>query len=330
MITHRIAALALSALSALTATVAAPAFAADAAWPMKPIRFIVPFAPGGPVDNSVRPMAQSMSETLGQPVVVENIAGGGGTIGTQRLARSAPDGYTIGYGYTGNLAIAPLFSANPGYDALKDFTPISTHIIYDNVLVVRADSPFKTLDDLLKEAKKRPGQLTYGSAGIGASNHLSGELLTKMTGAKFNHIPYRGSGPAGNDLLGGQLDFMFNTMSVAGTQIKDGKLRALAVTGPKRHPALPDVPAIGETIPGYEFAGWSGLVAPAGLPPEITERLSMALREYLTNPDTVARLEAQGDQPLFKNTQEMRVILERDVKFFRELVTEAGLQQQQQ
>ena len=310
---------------ALAISATAPAFSQSAAWPSKPIRFIVPFAPGGPVDNQARPMAQRMSEVLGQPVVVENVGGGGGTIGTQRVARSAPDGYTIGYGYTGNLAIAPHVVPNAGYDPLKDFTPIGMHSSYENLLVVRADSPFTNVESLLKAARERPGQLTYGSAGIGASNHLSGELLSKLTGAKFNHIAYRGRAPASNDLLAGQIDFMFNTVTTGGPMVKDGRLRALANTGAERHPFLPQVPTLGETVPGYEFSGWSGLVAPAGLPPEIAKRLADALKAYISDPAEIARLEAMGERVSFRDGTEMRRLIERDNKVFSELVKQAGL-----
>jgi tripartite-type tricarboxylate transporter receptor subunit TctC len=298
----------------------ASAHAAEPAWPNKPVKLVVPFAPGGPIDNSVRPMAQVLSEILQQPVIVDNIGGGGGAIGLTRVARAAPDGYTIGYAHTGNLAIAPHIDAGTPYDPRKDFTAIMSFTTYENILVVRADSPFRSTADLLKAASERPGQLTYGSAGIGASNHLSGEMLTKLTGAKFNHVPYRGSGPAHNDLMGGHINFMFNSITTAWPFIREGKLRALATTGAKRHFLIPDTPTLSESVPGYEFSGWTGLVAPAGMPADVIKRLMAALRAYFARTDTQERLKALGETIDIRESTEVSAMIASDYAKFGELI----------
>ena len=268
--------------------------AAQPAWPNRPIRYIVPFPPGGATDVISRPLLELVREELGQPVVVENVAGAGGSIGVARIARAAPDGYTIGLGNTGAMTVNPSLSAEAGYDPLKDFTPISLLTEYDNILLVPAASPVRSLRELVERAKARPNGVSYASAGIGSSNHLSAELLASATGVSLLHVPYRGSAQALADLMGGRVDFMFDVASTAMPTVRGGQTRAIATTGRTRHPLLPEVPTISETLPGFETVGWMAVFAPRGLPDTIRDRLNAAFTRALARPELAARLQELG------------------------------------
>jgi tripartite-type tricarboxylate transporter receptor subunit TctC len=298
-------------------------FAQDA-WPSKPIRIIVPFPAGGSSDPPVRVLAAKLQEALGQTVIVENISGGGGTLGTARMAQAPADGYTFGMAAVGTLAIAPHLYSKAGYDPVKSFTPITLLGEYANVLVVNANEPYKTIGDLLKAARDNPGKLNFGSSGNGSSNHLSAELLASLTGAKFTHVPYRGTGPAMTDLVAGRLTFMFDVTSNSLPWIQQGKLRALGVTGPTGVRQLPGVPPIAQTVPGYEVLGWIGLMGPAGIPPKVLERLSTELEKIMRSPDFVTQFSGFGFEPKYTRPEQFAALIKKDYEFWGPVVKASG------
>jgi tripartite-type tricarboxylate transporter receptor subunit TctC len=263
---------------------------------------IVPDAPGGSPDQLGRLVAQKLSEELGQPVFVDNKPGAAGVLATEAGAKSAPDGYTVTMVTTAIYAILPYLNKNLPYDAVKDFIPVSRLASSSNVLVVNASLPVKSVADLVQLAKSEPGVLNYASAGVGSPAHLAGEMLNLLAGIKLVHIPYKGSAPALMDVIGGTAQMMITSPLSASAHMKSGRVRALATTGKERNPALPDLPTIGETIPGYEISQSWGLAVPAGTPPAIVARLSEAIQKVMHDPDTVHRVEvtglvAAGDSP---------------------------------
>lgn len=277
-------------------------------YPNKPLKWIVPFPPGGPTDSFSRPVAQKLSEILGQPVVVENIPGAGASIGMDRIAKSAPDGYTIGLATTGTHSINPhLYGARLPHDTTRDFTPLTLAVRYVNVLVVNPKLGINTVADLVAYAKANPGKVTFGSAGNGSSNHLSGEALRYVTGAPMQHIPYRGSAPALADVIGGNITFMFDIPVTAMPSAKAGRVKAIAVSGEKRSPYVPDVPSMTEAgVKGFNEVGsdlWFGIVAPAGIPKPVAARLNEALIQALRSVEVRERVAAQGFE-LWTSTQE--------------------------
>ncbi len=294
-------------------------------YPSKPLRFVIPFAAGGPADIVSRLVGTRLQEQLGQPVVMDNIPGAGSTFGVGRLAKMPADGYAIGFAHTGSLGIGPNLYKNVGYDPVRDLTPIARLCDYVNLLVVNANSPYGTLDDLLVAARAKPGALTYGSAGIGSSNHLSGELLAVKTGVSMTHIPYRGSALAMNDLLGGGLQFMFDAPNTSTPMLRTGKLRALGTTGRQRHRLFPDLPAIGERVKGYEFVGWMGIMAPQGLPPALQRRLTAETEKALAGPDTGDRLSALGLDVNFGGPDEVARAIAADMALWGPLIRSLGL-----
>ncbi len=264
---------------------------AQAAWPDRPIRFILPSPAGSSPDVIMRVLLNRMSAQMGVPIVVDNKPGASYFIGTSEIARAAPDGYTIGYGNIVSLAINQgLFSRVP-YDADRDLTLIANAVSVYNVLVVNPTLPVQTLPELMAYLKRNPGKLTMASAGNGTTGHLGGELFKAMTGTFMLHVPYRGSPQAVNDLIGGQADLMFDNSSSITPHIQAGRVRALASSGPKRLPAFPEVPTVAEYVPGYETVAWGGLIGPAGLPPQIVERLEKEMRQALAEPSVVEALE---------------------------------------
>jgi tripartite-type tricarboxylate transporter receptor subunit TctC len=297
---------------------------AEDAWPSKPIRIIVPFPAGGSSDPPIRVLAQKLQEALGQSVVVENVSGGGGTLGTARMAQAPADGYTFGMAAVGTFCIAPYLYSKVGYDPLKSFTPITLLGEYANVLVVRTDQPYTSVADLVKAAKDNPGTITFGSSGNGSSNHLSAELLASMSGAKFTHVPYRGTGPALNDLVAGRLSFMFDVTSNSLPWIQAGKLRGIGVSSPKPARMLPDVPPISKSVPGYEVLGWIGLIGPADLPPRIVERLSAEMEKIMRQPDFIHQYSALGFEPRYSKPAEMAAVIKKDYEFWGPVVKNSG------
>ncbi len=288
------------AAAAVATTAAAMATTAAAqSYPAKPIRLIVGSAPGGPIDFAARLAAQKLTEALGQSVVVDNRTGAGGTIGTDYVAKSTPDGYTLLMASAATLCITPALYPKIPYNTLKDFAPVSTVAAVSYVVVVPASLPVKSLQEFIALAKSRAGQLRYGSAGSGSVTHLAVELFRSMAGIEVAHIPYKGAGPAMIDLLGGQLDFMFDSVLTSTPLIKAGRLRALGQTAGRRSPVLADVPSIGEAaLPGYDVSTWFGLVAPANTPREIIAKLNAAMVKSLAASETRERLLAQGIEPL--------------------------------
>jgi tripartite-type tricarboxylate transporter receptor subunit TctC len=281
------------ALVALVA-VAGPAMAQDK-WPSKPIKYIVPFPPGGTTDILARIIAQKLSTSLGQQVLVDNKPGAGGNIGSDFVAKSAPDGYTILGGTISSHAINVTMYKKLPYDAVKDFSPITLIGTNANVLVVHPSNPAKNLAEFIANARAKKEPLNFASAGTGTSQHLSGELFKSMTGLDMLHVPYKGSAPAIQDVMGEQVVMMFDTTVVAGPFIKAGKLRALGVTSSKRVKGMEDIPTVSEGgVPGYELVSWQGIFAPAGTPKEIVQRLNTEIAAIIKMPDVAKRLEDLG------------------------------------
>lgn len=269
--------------------------AAHAAYPERPIRWIVPFPAAGAMDNIARTLGEEMSQTLGQSIVVENRPGAGGNIGAELVARSPADGYTMLIVANG-MAVNPALYRKLSYDPIKDFAPVSLLAVVPNVLVAnKAKTSAKTVPEVIASAKSQPGKYTYASAGNGTSIHLAGELFTSMAGVELLHVPYKGSGPAVTDLLGGQVDYMFDSITSAKPHIDAGKLTAIAVTTSKRSAALPNVPTVAEAgLPGYELSPWFAAFVPAGTPPAVVETLNRAMVEALRKPAVQKRLAAIG------------------------------------
>jgi tripartite-type tricarboxylate transporter receptor subunit TctC len=264
-------------------------------YPTKPIRLVVPFPPGGTTDILAREVGQRLSLSLGQSVVVDNRPGAAGNIGSELVAKSAPDGYTLLMATVGTHAINPSLYAKLPYDHVKDFAPVILVASVPNVLEVTPSLPVYSVADLIKLAKEKPGQINFASSGSGTSIHLSGELFKTMAGVDMTHVPYKGSAPALADLIGGQVQVMFDNLPSSLPQIKAGKLRAIAVTSAERAPALPNVPTIAESgLPGFEATSWFGLVAPAGTPPAIVVRINTDVNQWLQSSEAKEKLLAQG------------------------------------
>jgi tripartite-type tricarboxylate transporter receptor subunit TctC len=298
-------------------------------FPSKPLKWIVPFPPGGSTDGFSRPLAGKLSEVLGQPVVVENVAGAGASIGTDRIAKSAPDGYTIGLATTGTHAINPhIYGAKLPHDTVKDFTHIALAVSYVNVLVVHPSLPVKSVAELIDYAKANPGKVSFGSAGNGSSNHLSGELLKVLTRAPMEHIPYKGSGPAMTDVIAGNLSFMFDVLITSIPQMRAGRVRALAVTSARRSPYVPEVPTMEESgVSGYNEAGsdlWFGVVGPAGIPKPIVQKLNAKLIEALRAPDMRERIRIQAFDLWTSTPEEFTKVVRADRAKWGKIVAAAG------
>jgi tripartite-type tricarboxylate transporter receptor subunit TctC len=312
-------------MAALLALLPLAATAQD--FPSKPIKFMVGYAAGGPTDVIARIVGQEVSATLGQPVVVENRAGANGNIGTEAVARSAPDGYTLIVN-TLSHNVNPLL--NPGmvkYDPAKDFAPVSLAVVLPQLLVVSHDSPFQTLADLLKAAKADAGKVSYGSAGNGGSAHLSAELLAQRAGAKMTHIPFKGNGPALTEVMAGRVSYMFYPMIGVASHVADKKLRILGVTTEKRHPDFPGAPTMAEAgFPGFEsYVGPVGFMAPAGTPAPALQKLSTAIRAALTKPEVRDRLRGLGAVVVGSSPDEYREWLKGDAQRWGQLIAAAQI-----
>ena len=280
----------------LTAVFAAAVLAgpALAAWPEKPIRLVVPYPPSGTTDILARPIAARLAERLGQPVLIENRAGAGGTLGSALVAKSAPDGYHLIIGTVGSHAVNYALNEKLAYHPLRDFTPVIPIAAVPNVLVVRSETPFRSLADVVDAARARPGALTHASTGIGASPQLSLEVLKMMAKVNITDIMYKGGAPAMMDLLGGQVTMGFDAVATSIPHIKAGKLRPLAVSSKARVKALPEVPAVSETYPGFDVVAWYAIWAPAGTPPAIVKRLNEEINAILLTPEMQERLNSAG------------------------------------
>src|SRR6185503_655156 len=300
-----------------------------AQYPAKPLKWIVPFPPGGPTDSFSRPVAAKLGELLGQPVVVENIAGAGASIGTDRLAKSPADGYTVALATTGTHAINPhLYGARLPYDALKDFTPLTLSVRYVNVMEVNPGVPAGNVAELVAYAKANPGKVTFGSAGNGSSNHLSGEVLKLVTGAPMQHVPYKGSAAALTDVMAGNLTYMFDILVTSIPQVRAGRVRALAVTSQTRSPHAPEIPTMAESgIKGYSEAGadlWFGIVAPAGLPKAVTAKLNEKLIEAMRSPEIRQRISAQMFELWTSTPEEFARVIRTDHEKWGRIVKASG------
>jgi tripartite-type tricarboxylate transporter receptor subunit TctC len=300
------------------------------AFPARPIRFICPYVAGGAGDIFSRTIAQKLTEALGQSVVVDNRPGANGGIGTELVARAAPDGYTLLMGNSGPLAVNPVLYKKVPYDPIKDFAPITQGTSYMYVLVVPAALPVASLSEFTALLKAKPGQLTYGSTGIGGGNHLSGELFNLMTGTQSVHVPYTGSAAALAALLGGQLNYMFDTVITSVPHLRAGRLRGIGVTALRRASALPEVPTLDELgLKGFELTQWQAVVAPAGTPKPVVDQLYREVAKALKLPDVVERLATQGGNQLVGNTpEEFAQVIKNDLAKYAKLVKSAKIQVQ--
>ena len=294
----------------------------------KPIRLVVPYAPGGPIDVTARAMAERVKDSLGAPIIIDNKPGGGGNIGSDIVAKAAPDGTTIGISAVATHAINPwLFSKMP-YDAGKDFAPITQMVRVPNVLVMNADTAARlhinSLADLIAYAKKNPGKLNYGSGGNGSAGHLAGEMFKQGAGIFAVHIPYNGGNPAQLALLSGQVDYNIDNLATAAPNIKAGKLKALAVTTAQPSPMLPGVPAMAQTIKGFEVDTWWGLVAPAGTPREVIDKLNAAFTTALKAPETQERFGLLMAEPVPTTPQQFGELMSRERARYEPVVKRSG------
>ena len=315
---------ALRLLAALAVALANTALAQP--YPNKPIRVIVPFAPGGNVDITARLVAPGLQEALGQPVVVENKPGAGGTIGADSVAKSAPDGYTLLMGSNSTFSVAPsLYSKNP-YNPVADFAPVIMIASAPFVLVTNPGVAAKDARELVALGKASPGKLTMSSAGTGSSNHLVGELFQEISGARFTHVPYKGSGQALTDLMGGQVNLHFDQITSAARHSQAGKRRALMVTAPQRVPMLPDVPTAAEAgYPAFEATNVTGLIAPAGTPREVIDRINAAVQKVISQPAVRAKFAEIGGQTTGGTPEQFGAYIRDDLAKWTRIVKEANV-----
>ena len=294
-------------------------------YPARPVRMLVPFAAGGTVDIVARLVGAKLAEELGQPFVVENRGGAAGTIATAMLAKSPGDGYTLMTMHQGLAFNAALYASLP-YDTLQDLAPIAYLGATPNVLIVTDALPVKTLNEFLGYARRNPGRIAYGSGGVGSAGHLPVELLQSLTGTRLTHIPYKGSGPALTDLVGGQIQAMLATMPAAMPFVKSGKVRAIATSGAQRSPALPDLPTIAEAgVPGYEYMPWYGIFAPAALPKTLADRLHAAAIKALGEADVRERLAQQGLEHRGMTREQFSELVRADVAKWGKFIRDAGV-----
>lgn len=316
-------------LAGAATALGARAFAQPQAFPSRPLKWIVPFPPGGPTDAFSRPIAAKLAELLGQPVVCENVPGAGASIGMERVARSAPDGYTIGLATTGTHAINPhLYGARLPHDTTRDFTPLTLCARYVNVLVINPKVPVNSAAELVDYARANPGAVTFGSAGNGSSNHLSGEAFKLVTGAPMQHIPYRGSALALADVIAGNITFMFDALVTGMPPVQAGRVKALAVTSDRRSPYASQVPTMAEAgIKGFSEAStdlWFGMVGPAGLPKPILARLNEALIRTLRSTEARERITAQGFELWTSTPEEFAAVIRTDRDKWGRIVKASG------
>jgi tripartite-type tricarboxylate transporter receptor subunit TctC len=302
--------------------VAGAALAAD--YPGRPIKLVVPYAPGGGADGVARIVAKKVSESIGQPIVIENKGGAGAIVGTDLVAKAEPDGYTLLLGQSGPISINPAVYKSLTYDPVKDFAPITMTTAYPYILVVNADLPASTLQELVVLARSKPGALNYGSTGVGAANHLVAELFNSKAGLQMTHVPYRGTALAVGDLVAGQLSLVFGDPISVLAHIMSGKLRALAVTSLERSPVAPDVPTVAESgYPGFEALAWHGIVAPAKTPPAIIAKLNQQFVAAVHDPDTKALLANQAMQAVGSAPEVFAAFIRKDIATWKDVAAAA-------
>ena len=313
------------ALSILLGAVAAGDSLAQS-YPARPLRLIVPFPPGGSTDIYARIIAPPLGEALRQQVVVDNRPGAGGALGAELAAKAPADGYTIWLGQTNNLVIGPILRAKNAYDPVRDYAPITLLMKAPQVMVVNVDSSLASIRDLIAAAKKAPGTLTYGSAGIGSSGHINGELFNQSAGVAINHIPYKGGAPAMIDLRGGRITYVATSLASAAQGLKEGKLKALATTGRTRARMLPDVPSVAESgVPGYELTSWHGMLAPTGVPKEAVSRLNREIVAVLRQPNVEKTLLTEGGDITPSTPEEFSTFLRAEIAKWTKVIKQAGI-----
>lgn len=311
----------------LTAALAPSVARAQSTYPDRPIRFYASFPPGGVSDIVARVIAQPLGERLGQPVIVDNRAGAGGVIGVDAVAKSAPDGYSMGFGVSGALTSSVTLQPKLPYDPTRDIAPVTMVILNPLLLTVNGASKITNVREFIAAAKAAPGKFTYGTAGAGTAMNLAGELLKQSAGFDMLHVAYKGSAPAAVDLLGGQVTAAILDLATAKPHLQSGRIRALGVTSPKRTPLAPDIPTIAEAgVPGYEFLSWFGLIMPAGTPPEILDKVHAAMVAVLTDPAVSRQMLDAGTEPTVSTPQEMAARIRREIDLTARLIKQAGIQ----
>ncbi len=312
------------AIAAITAAATVQA-QAQATWPDKAVTFIVPFPPGGPVDTTARLTTQAMAKNWSSPAVIDNKAGAGGIVGAQAAAKSAPDGNHFFFAAI-HHAVLPSLNSKLPYDIQKDFVPVGMGARYPIVLVVHPSLPVKNVQELIDYAKANPNKLSYSSAGTGGGTHLAGELFTSLAGVKMQHIPYKGSSPAMQDLVGGQVQLMFADATSAIPFIKSGRVRALAVGNPEPSVFFPDLPTIASAgVKGYEAYSWSGVVAPKGTPPEAVKQANAQLNKVLKDPQVIETMNKAGQEPVAMSPEEFAAFLDNEIKKWSKTIQSAGI-----
>ncbi|MFC4274549.1 Bug family tripartite tricarboxylate transporter substrate binding protein [Achromobacter aloeverae] len=315
-------------IAGLGASLAAPwlpSLSHAAAWPSRPVNFVVPFPPGGPVDTTARFVTRPLGQLWSQPTIVDNRAGAGGIVGAQTAAKQEPDGYHFFFASI-HHSVLPSLRANLRYDIQKDFDPVGMAAVFPIVLVVNPKLPVKTVTELIEYDKAHPGELSFASSGTGGGTHLAGELFNSMTGTRIKHIPYRGSAPAMQDVLAGQVQIMFADGPSAVPHMKSGAVRALGVGNLKRSAMFPEVPTIAEAgVPGYEAYSWSGLLAPRGTPPDVIKRVNADLVKVLTDADTAKGMLAAGAEPMPGTPEQFRTFLASELAKWHEVITKAHI-----
>ncbi len=316
-------------LCAVAAFVTALSAWADTAYPNKPIRIVVPFTPGGSPDILARTIGQKITESTGTSVLVENIAGAGGTVGADRVAKAAPDGYTLLMGHVGTLAVAPLVYPHLPYDPLKSFVPVAWVARVPNVLAVNPALPVKNVAELVSYLQANPGKVNYGSGGNGSAAHLATEYFKMATQTFVVHVPYRGTAPSVTDAVAGQIQMVFTGAPAIIPMAKSGKLRALAVSSPKRMESMPDIPTLAESgvkgLAGFEADQWYGVVAPAGTPQAIVQKLNQLINASLAAPEVTARLKSEGAVATLSTPEAFGQLIQNEIKRWRPVVTNAGI-----
>ena len=315
------------ALSIACIAMAGAALAQSPTWPTKPIKYVVPFAPGGVSDGVARLIAQHLGDKLGQPVVIENKPGVSGIVGTQTVARSPADGYTIIGGTITTHAVNPFFTKNLGYEPVKDFVPVNLIGMVSNVLVVPTGSRFNSTQQIIAELKAKPDSLTYGTAGPGTSQHLSGQLFQSITDTHMRQIAYKGGSQAMIDLVGGQIDMVFETVAAARPMIDGKRVKVLAVTAKNRLPNMPDTPSLAEVgVPGFEMQSWQGVFAPAGTPKSIVDRLGKELAAIVAMPDVKEKLRNFGVEPDGRTSEKFSEFQRAEIAKWGKVIKDAGIQ----